>query len=566
MLTLGLSGAWSEGAAVLVEDGQVIAAAEEERMRGARQAGTHGPFPDHPVPTESVAWCLQKRGLTVANIDHIAYAWDPALLPEGRDIGHRGAGGLGAPWESVPLAQILLTRSLLQVDAPSAPKGPRARHTAWHYVPHQLAHVAGAYLASPFAEAAVLCLNGRGERASTTYAFAKGRDITIRGEVAARYSLGELYSRVTAHLGFRAGRDEARVAALAARGKPRYRDVFTGMITVKERGQYQIAEADLGALLGPARRPGEPLESRHEDMACSLQESLNETVRALAVWLKNETGARALALAGGVFQNCVVTSTLRDAGLFQDLWVQAAPGTAGTALGAALWVDQMAGPALGRYHMAHACLGPYFSLTEIEAAIRRSRLTYRRPPAIAVAVAARLASGKTVAWFQGGMEFGAQALGSRVILATPTDPAMVATINELKGRESYAPVASAILAGSVRDWLEDTQAAPFRSFISQVRSDKRARIPAATHVDGSARVQTVAHAVQPLFHDVIEAFGALTGVPLLLSTSFAIGDRPLVCTPTDAIASYAASPLDALALGPFLLEKNHGTGPPRPAL
>lgn len=562
MLTLGLSGTLKGSSACLVEDGRVVAAVEEEQFQGQPNSLKEPFFSMGGWPHKSIAWILSKRQVSLSDVDHIAYAWDPEQLAQVQ--GPHERPGLGteaadeaALWGSFVENQIKAAPRIFQAAQAEAPasRARRSPATAWHYVPHQTAHAASAYLASPFDEAAVLCVNARGERAGTTYGQGKGPELRILGEVAARHSLGLLYERVTWHLGFHRERGEAQVMTLAAYGKPTTRTLFQEILQMGEQGQYEILDTDLTTLLGPARRPDEPIETRHKNMACSLQEALSETVLQLAAWLKHETRSAFLTVAGGVFRNCVLNTALRDSGLFDNVWVQPAAGASCTAMGAALWIDQAVATPRSRFRLTHACLGPEFSVDELEAALVQSRQSFGKPPAIAVAVAARLASGKTVGWFQGGLEFGAQALGSRSILATPTDPAMVRCLNTLKDRYSFEPIASAVLVEAAVDWFEDGKPSPFRSFITRARGDKGPRIPSAIHIDGTARVQTVDRAVQPLFHDVIEAFGALTGVPVLLNTGFATRGRPLVCTPADAIEAYASSSLDALALGPFLLEK-----------
>ena len=559
MLTLGVTGAFHEPAAVLVEDGHIVAAIEGGDARyGGGEAAVREPGPAWPAA--SVSWCLARRGVALSDVDHIAYAWDPALL--GNPATHPKEVPSPVPeqeswWPALPLDAIGWVRHC--VGTQSSKAGPFADtlpRPAWHAVGHQQAHVAAAYLTSPFDTAAILCVNARGERASTTYGLGRGAAIETLGEVGAAHSLGLLYERVTRHLGFASGSGEDKVSALAASGKPRFREAFRDIvIRAPHAARYTVAAGNLSERLGPPRVPSMPLEARHEDIACSLQECLNETVVGLADWLKHETGARNLATAGGVFRNALLNSALRDAGLFEGLWISPVAGASGTAVGAALWVDHTLRRAPGHATLEHTCWGPRFSAEELEALLSRARLAYGRPPAITVAVAARLASGKTVGWFQGAMEFGREALGSRLVLAAPTIPAMAGALNDLAGREAFEPVACAVTASAVGDWFDDARAAPFRTFVAGVRSDKRPRIPAATHVDGTARVQTVERAAQPLFHDVIEAFGALTGVPVLLSADFATRKGSRACSPADAIEAYASSPLDALALGPFLLEK-----------
>ena len=556
MLTLGVTGAFHEPAAVLVEDGRIVAALEGDDARHG-DGGAVAREPGPAWPAASVSWCLARRGVVLSDVDHIAYAWDPALLGTQATHPKEALAPDQEPWwPALPLGAIGWVRHRVDQSSKADLFAQTSPRPAWHAVAHQQAHAAAAYLTSPFDAAAILCVNARGERAGTTYGLGRGAAIETLGEVGAAHSRGLLYERVTRHLGFAPGPGEDKVSALAASGRPRFREAFRDIvIRVPRAARYAVAAGDLSERLGPPRAPGTPLEARHEDIACSLQECLNETVVGLADWLRRETGARNLVTAGGVFRNALLNSAVRDAGLFEGLWISPVAGASGTAVGAALWIDHTLRRSPGHAPLEHTCWGPQFGAEELEALLARARLAYGRPPAITVAVAARLASGKTVGWFQGAMEFGHEALGSRLVLAAPTIPAMAGVLNDLAGREAFEPVACAVTATAAGDWFDDARAAPFRTFVARVRSDKRPRIPAATHVDGTARAQTVERAAQPLFHDVIEAFGALTGVPVLLSADFATRGRLRVCSPADAIEAYASSPLDALALGPFLLEK-----------
>lgn len=560
MLTLGISGGFHAPAASLIEDGRIVAALEEGICESDALVGSPH-RPGRVWPTQCVTWCLEQRGASLSDVDHIAFAWDPALIADA----HKGplASAREAAegredreplWARLPLCELEWVRSAL--DERKVASGARgAGQPRWHYVPHQLSHAAAAFLTSPFEESAILCVNARGERSGTSYATGQGTTIETLGETGAAESLGLLFERLTTHLGFAPGTGEDKVVALAARGKPRLREAFSRIVARGQGRDYQVSHESLTELLGPARMPGTMIETRHEDIACSWQECLAETVVGLADWLKRETRARHLTAAGGVFRNIVLNSALRDSGLFEQYWISPVAGAPGTALGAALWVDQTLRARSPREIVRDTCWGPRFSAEEIETVLVRARLPYGRPPAMTVAVAARLASGKTVAWFQGAMEFGPQALGSRLILAAPSAPGMAETLNELAGREPFEPVACAVPSDAATDWFEDTRSVNFRAFLARVRSDKRPRIPAAVHVDGTARVQTVERTVRPLFHDALEAFGALTGIPVLLSADFTTRRGIRIQSPADAIEAFASGPLDALAIGPFLLEK-----------
>jgi carbamoyltransferase len=328
------------------------------------------------------------------------------------------------------------------------------------------------------------------------------------------------------------------------------------MLRYAGNDEYRVEDIDLERALGPAREKGAPFERTHQNIARSLQVALEETVLAMVAWLHGETGAENLCMAGGVALNCVLNARVRDRGAFRNVWVQPAAGDAGTALGAALLVDcAQAGRVRKRWSMQHAYWGPGFDAAEIEAFLRQARISYRKPDDIAHAAADLLAEDKILGWFQGRMEFGPRALGARSVLASPTSPTMQARLNELKEREDFRPVAPAVLEEEADRWFVAAGVAPFMLFVYDVRADQAERIPAVRHTDGTARIQTVNRAHNPLYYDLIRAFGERTGVPVLVNTSFNTRGEPIVCTPRDAVECFYTSPLDALAIGSFLLEK-----------
>jgi carbamoyltransferase len=383
-----------------------------------------------------------------------------------------------------------------------------------------------------------------------------GTALDLLGQVDMPHSLGILYEAVTSYLGFLHSSDEYKVMALASYGRPVYRDAFRDIIRLGGAGQYRIAPPRLVERFGPARPRGAPFEPRHYDLARSLQEALEETALVLASWLHQETRARTLCLAGGVALNCVMNARLRDRGPFRDIWVQPAAGDAGTALGAALWVDaRERGVTSRHWRMDHAFLGPAYDDDEIEGFLRWSKLPYRRLADVPGETAALLAEGRIVGWFEGRMEFGPRALGARSILASPIDPAMQDRLNEVKDREDFRPVAPVVLEAEAARWFVGAGRSPFMLFVHDVRPDRADRIPAVRHVDGTARIQTVTRDQHPRYHDLLVAFARRTGVPVLVNTSFNTRGEPIVCTPRDAVECFSASPLDALVIGSFLLEK-----------
>jgi carbamoyltransferase len=566
--TLGINAAYHDSAACLVRDGEVIAAVEEERFTRIKHGKRPVPFSAWELPYAAIDYCLAAAGIELADCDHVAYSYDPYLLLEQREgtitlplepSAHSSSSSLG-PWGPLFLSYVVNAERQLVDGAPHHLRArfasaKRKRHWRWHFVEHHLAHEASAFLAAPFDEAAVMTIDGRGERASTSYGELVDGSYRRIGQVQLPSSLGLLYERVTDYLGFLRSSDEYKVMALASYGKPAYVETFREIVRVAADGSYSVAPRDLTELFGPARVKGAPLEQRHFDIAHSLQCVLEETVIALARWLKENTRAENLCLAGGVALNCVLNGHLRDRQIFRDVWVQPAAGDAGTALGAALWIDWTARGRRRAYRMDHAFLGPEYSPAEIEQFLLRSKLPFRPLVDVADECAKLLAEDKILGWFQGRMEFGPRALGGRSILASPLSPSMQQRLNEIKDREDFRPVAPVVLEEEAPFWFANGARSPFMLFVFDVLPHKAGWIPAVRHVDGTARVQTVNRRDHPVYYDLIKAFQRRTGVPVLVNTSFNTRGEPVVCTPRDAIECFWTSPLDALAIGPYLLEK-----------
>ena len=570
MITLGINAVYHDSAACLVRDGRVVAAAEEERFTRIKHGKRPLPFTTWELPYNAVDYCLAAAGIDLGDVDHVAYSFDPKLLLGDHEHGQTIALPLEpsaypakqlwtSPWEPLELAYVMNAERQLIDGAPHHlrkrfSRAKRERHWRWHYVEHHLAHEASAFLAAPFDESAVMTLDGRGEVATTSYGRFAGEDYERVGQVHMPHSLGLLYERVTDFLGFLHSSDEYKVMALASYGDPAYAAEFRGMIRI-DGGQYTVSDADLAELLGPARERGGPMEKRHFDIARSLQLVLEESALELAAWLKERTGSRHLCMAGGVALNCVLNSHLADKGPFKHIWVQPAAGDAGTALGAALWTDWRSRRGAKAWSMEHAYFGPDYPAEEIQAFLDRGKIRYRKVADIAGEAAALLAQDKILGWFQGRMEFGPRALGGRSILASPLSPDMQARLNEIKDREDFRPVAPVVLEEAAADWFVGADVSPFMLFVYDVAPDKAGRIPAVRHVDGTARIQTINRRQHPLYYDLIKAFQSRTGVPVLVNTSFNTRSEPVVCTPRDAVECFWTSPIDALAIGPFVLEK-----------
>lgn len=575
MYTLGINAVYHDSAACLVRDGQVLAAVEDERFTHVKHGKRPIPFSTYELPFHAINYCLQEAGITLTDIDHVAYSYDPYLLlgQRGQDVENMhvtlplepSAHDIPAGWESV--WDPLFVSSI--VNAPRHLAGGAPHHLKkrfgsarsdgpfqWHFVEHHLAHAASAFLPSPFESAAVLTLDGRGEKATTSYSLGEGNSLIRLDQVNMPHSLGLLYEDVTAYLGFLPSSDEYKVMALASFGKPRYLADFQDIVRLGQDGHYTIEPPRLEERFGPARLRGGPLEQRHYDIAHSLQVVLEESVLTLTNWLYEMSGSDALCLAGGVALNCVMNARLRDRGPFKRIWVQPAAGDAGTALGAAMWVDAQQRPSSRRaYRMEHAFLGPAFRDDEIEAFLRWSKLPYRRSARLVEEVADLLVQDKVIGWFQGRMEFGPRALGARSILASPLHASMQARLNDIKDREDFRPVAPVVLEEEAAHWFARASTSPFMLFVYDVLPEQAERIPAVRHVDGTARIQTINRQQHPLYYDLLKAFQTRTGVPVLVNTSFNTRGEPIVCTPRDAVECFWTSPLDALVIGSFIIEK-----------
>jgi carbamoyltransferase len=577
MYTLGINAVYHDSAAALLKDGVVIAAAEDERFTHVKHAKRPVPFSTWELPFHAIDYCLKEAGIELADLDHVAYSYDPHLLSTMPSASRSTielplepgkktmTNPSESPWDPLFLSYIVNARAQLIDGAPHHLQkrfrsGGRAPRFEWHYVDHHLSHEASAFLAAPFTDTAVLTMDGRGEGVTTSLGQFVGGEYKRLKQVELPHSLGLLYEAVTAYLGFLHSSDEYKVMALASYGKPLYVDQFRQIVKYRQDGTYTVDAPRLVERFGAAREHGGPLEQRHFDIAHSLQMVLEETVLELARWLHGQTGLNHLAMAGGVALNCVMNARLRDRGPFTDVWVQPAAGDAGTALGAALWIDhrerRRQGETTRRWVMNHAYYGPGYTDDEIEQFLQWAKVPYRRLDDIADETADILASNRVIGWYQGRTEFGPRALGARSILASPVDPGMQAKLNEIKDREDFRPVAPVVMEEHANDWFVDARVAPFMLFIFDVRPGKEKQIPAVRHVDGTARVQTINREQHALYYDLLAAFKARTGVPVLVNTSFNTRGEPMVNSPRDALESFWTSPLDALVIGSFLIEKN----------
>jgi carbamoyltransferase len=543
LYVLGINAVFHDSAAALVADGEIVAAAEEERFSRVKHGKSPVPFSTWELPERAAAWCLEEAGLEPAELDAVAYSYDPelALQPDG-DV---RAGQ--PPWEALRTLFVWEAPGFLQTALPGLPK-ERVR-----YVPHHLAHAASAFLCTGWQRSSVMVLDGRGERGS--YLAGSWRDgrFNILATQELPHSLGLWYEDLTAHLGFRRSSDEYKVMALASYGDPSFLPDFRRLVRTTGDGGFLVEPIDWSAFAPGLDSGGEDWSKEHAALAASVQRRLEEVLIELAEWLHERTGDCGLCLAGGVALNCVANSRLADEGLFTDIWVQPASGDAGTALGSALWVAHELGDAIAP--MRTAALGRGWSDEELGTWLEQAGVPRERPDDLPAAVADVLADDGVVAWFQGRSEYGPRALGHRSLLANPARAANLERLNDIKGREQFRPVAPMVLAERAAEIFQGPLPSPYMLFTHRVRDGWPERIPAVVHVDGTARIQTVGRDEEPLVAAMLEAFEQRTGLPVVVNTSLNTAGRPMVDDPRDALECFGSAPVDALAIGPYLVRR-----------
>lgn len=570
MLTVGISAFYHDSAAVLVRDGQVVAAAQEERFTRKKH--------DARFPTHALCWALEHAGVRLRDADHVVFYEKPFLKFERILETHLGFAprGFASFRAAMPLwlreklfQKQLLVRQLSDVDDAFDAK-------RLLFSEHHLSHAASAFYASPFDRAAVLTMDGAGEWATTTLGEGDGVDLVLKRQIDFPHSLGLLYSAFTQYAGFKVNSGEYKLMGLAPRGSPKYADTIREhLIDVKDDGSFRlnlehfdyctglsmIGESFCRLFGGPARDPEAPLTERDADVAASIQSVIDDVVLRLGRHAREVTGADRLCLAGGVALNCVANGKLLREGPFRELWIQPAAGDAGGALGAALVAQHGMARVPRRSSgdgMAGARLGPEFSQAEIERRLSAvgANFDVLEEKALLAATVARLTRGDALGWFQGRMEFGPRALGARSILCDPRRADAQEVLNsKIKLRESFRPFAPAVLREKVGDWFELQTESPYMLLVATVVADRKSEIPAVTHVDGSARVQTVGAEAEPRFRALLAAFADATGCPVLVNTSFNVRGEPMVCTPEDAYRCFMGTQLDALVVGACLMDK-----------
>ena len=540
MRVLGVNAVFHDPAAAVVVDGRIVAAAEEERFTRRKHGKQPVPFSTWEVPERSAAWCLDRAGLAAEDLDAVAYSYDPGLAPPvAADI-------TASDWE--PLRTLFVERAPLFLRTALPGLDP----ACVRFVPHHVAHAASAHLAAPYPSSSVLVLDGRGERASHLAGRAVNGELDILATQALPHSLGLLYEDVTAHLGFRRSSDEYKVMALASYGRPIFLPEMRELVRASGDGGFTVEPIEWSTFVKPVGK-GSDWGPEHADLASSVQRRLEEVLLDLARWLHDQTGDRYLTMAGGVALNCVANSRLAAEGPFERIWVQPAAGDAGTALGAALHVDRSLGDRVSP--METAALGRDWTEEELMSILTVANVPFERPPNIAEAVADLISENAVVAWFQGRSEYGPRALGHRSLLASPAYPGNLERINNIKGREQFRPVAPMVLADRANDIFEGPIPSPYMLFTHRVRRGWAERIPAVVHVDGTARIQTVDRDQEPLVARLLEAVERRTHVPVVVNTSLNTAGRPMVDDPRDALECFGSAPVDALAMGPFLIRR-----------
>ncbi len=572
MHILGLTSFIHNSSAALLVDGTIQAAADEERF--TRQKFT-GDFPRHAID-----FCLRQGGITLGEVDRLAFYWKPwcgagqRLLMMASQLPHSLAFFQKKTAEDAAVrGDFRGWCNMMGVGGITrrAYPGERTRFLL-RFVEHHLAHAASAYYPSPWDEALILSIDGTGEWTTTLQARGRGRQIEKLREQSYPHSLGVLYGAATQYLGYRTYEDEWKVMGLAACGTPCYAEKVRRLVRARD-GEFRLdlsyfhfQHADKSVwygprfveLFGPPRRPEEPIATeRFADLAASFQLVTEEVgldlVRHL---LRQGGGCRRLCMAGGVALNAALNGKILAGTDVEELFVQPASADNGAALGAALYVHHAESNGPRTPAMRDVYLGPEYDDNAMAQALRKPGLDPRKAADIAAETARLLADGKVVGWFQGRMEYGPRALGNRSILADPRRAEMKDTLNaKIKFREAFRPFAPAILAERVSEFFETDGAFPFMTVVLPVRPGQRARIPAVTHADGTARLQTVEQAVNPRFHALLGEFDRLTGVPVLINTSFNLAGEPIVCSPEDAVSTFLRSGLDALVLGDTLCLK-----------
>lgn len=559
MYILGISCFYHDASACLIKDGVVVAAAQEERFNHDKYS---------PVfPIQSINFCLQQAGITSYDLDHVTFYEKMYLKFERTILSHV----VGFPFT---LKNFMETMPLWLKDRLIVPlyiKDELTYNKKTWFIKHHLSHAASSYFLSPFNEAALLTVDGVGEYASASYGYAKGIDIEIKKEISYPHSLGLLYSIVTAFLGFRVFSGEGKVMALAEFGEPTFQREFDKIIDIRPDGSFCLDQSYFSfnrgekmhnkkftALFGEERKEGGPITDRHKNIAATLQKVTETAVLNMANHVYRETKCKNLCLAGGVFLNVTANSRILKETPFENIYIQPAAGDAGSAIGSALYLYHSILKNEDRHQLKNVSLGPSYSHSQIEIILKNKHLKYTKvanSEELAKVVAHHLSQEKVVAWFQGRMEFGPRALGNRSILADPRSEKMKDWLNlTIKQREDFRPFGASVLRERVSEFFNFEADSPYMLYVAEIREAYKNSLPAVAHVNQTSRIQTVKREENERYYDLISEFSKLTGVPMLLNTSFN-NDEPIVCTPQSAIDLFLKSKMEILAIEDFIVEK-----------
>lgn len=575
MLILGINAYHGDAAAALFADGVCVAGAAEERFsRAKHQAG---------FPSQAIEWCLRSAGASAEELDHVAVSRNPSahLYNKVLFAARRPLSGSGMLRARVSNAsKIFDVKAELGRSLGIDPGRLRAR---FHRVEHHRAHLASAFFCSPFEDAACLSVDGMGDFTSTMWGSGQRNEISVDGAVGYPHSLGMYYTAFTQFLGLPKYGDEYKLMGLAAYGQPRHLGDVSEILSSPRDLSFKLnldyfrhhkegvemswasGTPEVGRLwsermsetFGPPREIGGEVSERDSDLAASVQARLEEVLLEMLRQLYERTKNPRLVLAGGVALNCVVNGRILEETPFEDVWIQPASTDDGTAIGAGLWVANQVLDLPRVWKMNDVYLGPEFSDADYESALTSQGLWYTKlgDEEVSSRVAARISQGAIVGWFQGRMEFGPRALGNRSILCDPRSPDMKDILNaRIKHREPFRPFAPSVLSDKTGEWFEHDYPSPYMLMAYQVKAPKRALIPAVTHEDGTGRLQTVDSRTNPRFHSLISAFDDLTGVPMLLNTSFN-ENEPICCRPEEAVDCFARTRMDVLVLGNYVAER-----------
>ncbi len=586
MRILGISAFYHDSAAALVEDGEIVAAAQEERFTRKKH--------DLRYPGNAIRYCLSEAGISASDLDYVTFYEKPLVKFERilETYLQFAPHGISSFVKAVPL---WVKKKLWMKDFLARELGYDGKIL---FTEHHESHAASAFFPSPFREAAFITMDGVGEWTTSSYGVGRGNEVEILGEIRFPHSLGLLYSAFTYYTGFRVNSGEYKVMGLAPYGEPKYVDlILSELMDLKEDGSFRMnmkyfdycagltmtSKAFDKLFGGPPRRPETELRQRDMDLARSVQDVTEEVMLRMARHAKKETGARYLCLAGGVALNCVGNGKILRSGIFDDIWIQPAAGDAGGALGAALftWYQYLGNEreADDRHDFQKASyLGPKFENDEILSYLRENDIPFTElsDEEIPERIADLLGSEKVVGFFNGRMEFGPRALGGRSIIGDARSPKMQRTMNlKIKYRESFRPFAPTVLVDHADKYFGIDRPSPYMLLVAPVREDirremtdeeknwfglkklnvVRSTIPAVTHVDYSARLQTVSREDNPRYYDVIDAFRKKNGCPVIINTSFNVRGEPIVCTPHDAYMCFMRTEMDYLILGNYLVDK-----------